>query len=99
MKNPSAPPKLRVNHRLCCEACGTAGGARPLVMTVAVVENVRDASVRVDAPPPPLLLFPGGTFVVTLGSSEKSETMTCRLSNNHRSPVCNTSRQKKASMS
>lgn len=27
----------------------------------------------------------GGTFVVTLGSTEKSETMTCRLSNNHRS--------------
>lgn len=41
--------------------------------------------------PPPLshlsscALFPGGTFVVTLGLSEKSETMTCRLSNNHRS--------------
>lgn len=30
------------------------------------------------------LLFPGGTFVVTLGTSDKSETMTCRLSNNHR---------------
>jgi len=30
------------------------------------------------------LMFPGGTFVVTLGTSEKSETMTCRLSNNHR---------------
>ncbi|KAF0044192.1 hypothetical protein F2P81_003350 [Scophthalmus maximus] len=27
---------------------------------------------------------PGGTFVATLGTSEKSETMTCRLSNNHR---------------
>ncbi|XP_050933989.1 zinc finger FYVE domain-containing protein 21 isoform X2 [Lates calcarifer] len=30
------------------------------------------------------VLLAGGTFVVTLGSSEKSETMTCRLSNNHR---------------
>ncbi|KAM4542194.1 zinc finger FYVE domain-containing protein 21 isoform 2-T2 [Odontesthes bonariensis] len=30
------------------------------------------------------VLLGGGTFVVTLGSSEKSETMTCRLSNNHR---------------
>ncbi|XP_062851846.1 zinc finger FYVE domain-containing protein 21 isoform X1 [Trichomycterus rosablanca] len=29
-------------------------------------------------------LTAGGTFVVTVGSSEKSETMTCRLSNNHR---------------
>lgn len=27
----------------------------------------------------------GGTFGVTLGTTEKSETMTCRLSNNHRS--------------
>uniref|UniRef100_A0A7N6BD79 FYVE-type domain-containing protein n=1 Tax=Anabas testudineus TaxID=64144 RepID=A0A7N6BD79_ANATE len=30
------------------------------------------------------VLLAGGTFVVTLGSSDKSETMTCRLSNNHR---------------
>ncbi|XP_029982729.1 zinc finger FYVE domain-containing protein 21 isoform X2 [Sphaeramia orbicularis] len=30
------------------------------------------------------VLLGGGTFVVTLGTSEKSETMTCRLSNNHR---------------
>ncbi|XP_056283117.1 zinc finger FYVE domain-containing protein 21 isoform X3 [Pseudoliparis swirei] len=30
------------------------------------------------------VLLGGGTFVVTLGSSEKSETMTSRLSNNHR---------------
>lgn len=37
-------------------------------------------------------VFPGGMFVVTLGTSDKSETMTCRLSNNHRSvwngPTC-----------
>lgn len=26
----------------------------------------------------------GGTFLVTVGFSEKSETMVCRLSNNHR---------------
>lgn len=30
------------------------------------------------------VLMAGGTFLVTVGSSEKSETMTCRLSNNHR---------------
>ncbi|XP_028294632.1 zinc finger FYVE domain-containing protein 21 isoform X2 [Gouania willdenowi] len=30
------------------------------------------------------VLLGGGTFVVTLGTSEKCETMTCRLSNNHR---------------
>ncbi|XP_048098170.1 zinc finger FYVE domain-containing protein 21 isoform X2 [Alosa alosa] len=30
------------------------------------------------------VLTGGGTFLVTLGSSEKSETMSCRLSNNHR---------------
>ncbi|XP_028995804.1 zinc finger FYVE domain-containing protein 21 isoform X1 [Betta splendens] len=30
------------------------------------------------------VLLGGGTFVVTLGSSDRSETMTCRLSNNHR---------------
>ncbi|XP_029972295.1 zinc finger FYVE domain-containing protein 21 isoform X1 [Salarias fasciatus] len=30
------------------------------------------------------VLLGGGTFVVTLGTSEKSETMTSRLSNNHR---------------
>ncbi|XP_035466028.1 zinc finger FYVE domain-containing protein 21 isoform X1 [Scophthalmus maximus] len=30
------------------------------------------------------VLLAGGTFVATLGTSEKSETMTCRLSNNHR---------------
>ncbi|XP_066550114.1 zinc finger FYVE domain-containing protein 21 isoform X3 [Amia ocellicauda] len=30
------------------------------------------------------VLMNGGTFLVTLGSSEKSETMVCRLSNNHR---------------
>ncbi|XP_032402423.1 zinc finger FYVE domain-containing protein 21 isoform X2 [Xiphophorus hellerii] len=30
------------------------------------------------------VLLGGGTFVVTLGTSDKSETMTCRLSNNHR---------------
>ncbi|XP_031436836.1 zinc finger FYVE domain-containing protein 21 isoform X2 [Clupea harengus] len=30
------------------------------------------------------VLMGGGTFEVTVGSSEKSETMTCRLSNNHR---------------
>uniref|UniRef100_A0A8C6UMT4 Zinc finger FYVE-type containing 21 n=2 Tax=Neogobius melanostomus TaxID=47308 RepID=A0A8C6UMT4_9GOBI len=30
------------------------------------------------------VLLGGGTFVVTLGTSEKNETMTCRLSNNHR---------------
>uniref|UniRef100_A0A8C6LSK8 Zinc finger FYVE-type containing 21 n=1 Tax=Nothobranchius furzeri TaxID=105023 RepID=A0A8C6LSK8_NOTFU len=30
------------------------------------------------------VLLGGGSFVVTLGTSEKSETMTCRLSNNHR---------------
>lgn len=28
--------------------------------------------------------FPGSTFAVTLGTSEKTETMTCRLSNNQR---------------
>lgn len=31
-----------------------------------------------------VFVFAGGSFVVTLGTSEKSETMTCRLSNNHR---------------
>ncbi|XP_036397368.1 zinc finger FYVE domain-containing protein 21 isoform X2 [Megalops cyprinoides] len=30
------------------------------------------------------VLMGGGTFLVTLGTSEKSETMVCRLSNNHR---------------
>ncbi|KAJ7990943.1 hypothetical protein DPEC_G00292120 [Dallia pectoralis] len=30
------------------------------------------------------VLMGGGTFIVTLDTSEKSETMTCRLSNNHR---------------
>lgn len=30
------------------------------------------------------VLLGGGMFVVTLGTSEKTETMTCRLSNNHR---------------
>ncbi|XP_030626979.1 zinc finger FYVE domain-containing protein 21 [Chanos chanos] len=30
------------------------------------------------------VLMAGGTFVVTVGDSEKSETMVCRLSNNHR---------------
>ncbi|XP_057716093.1 zinc finger FYVE domain-containing protein 21 isoform X2 [Corythoichthys intestinalis] len=30
------------------------------------------------------VLLAGGTFMVTLGSSDKCETMTCRLSNNHR---------------
>ncbi|XP_056151965.1 zinc finger FYVE domain-containing protein 21 [Lampris incognitus] len=30
------------------------------------------------------VLMGGGTFVITLGSSDKAETMTCRLSNNHR---------------
>ncbi|XP_023850164.1 zinc finger FYVE domain-containing protein 21 isoform X1 [Salvelinus sp. IW2-2015] len=30
------------------------------------------------------VLMGGGTFIVTLGTSEKSETMMCRLSNNHR---------------
>ncbi|XP_055026104.1 zinc finger FYVE domain-containing protein 21 isoform X2 [Misgurnus anguillicaudatus] len=30
------------------------------------------------------VLTAGGTFVVKVGSSEKSETMVCRLSNNHR---------------
>uniref|UniRef100_A0A3P8RZH7 Zinc finger, FYVE domain containing 21 n=1 Tax=Amphiprion percula TaxID=161767 RepID=A0A3P8RZH7_AMPPE len=30
------------------------------------------------------VLLGGGTFVVTLGTTEKSETMMCRLSNNHR---------------
>uniref|UniRef100_A0A1A7XRK5 Zinc finger, FYVE domain containing 21 n=1 Tax=Iconisemion striatum TaxID=60296 RepID=A0A1A7XRK5_9TELE len=30
------------------------------------------------------LLLGGGSFIVTLGTLEKSETMTCRLSNNHR---------------
>ncbi|XP_062378557.1 zinc finger FYVE domain-containing protein 21 isoform X2 [Sardina pilchardus] len=30
------------------------------------------------------VLMGGGTFLVTQGSSEKSETMSCRLSNNHR---------------
>lgn len=30
------------------------------------------------------VLLGGGTFVATLGTSEKNETMTCRLSNNHR---------------
>ncbi|KAI1895387.1 hypothetical protein AGOR_G00105770 [Albula goreensis] len=30
------------------------------------------------------VLMAGGTFLVTLGTSEKSETMVCRLSNNHR---------------
>lgn len=30
------------------------------------------------------VLLAGGTFGVTLGTTEKSETMTCRLSNNHR---------------
>ncbi|XP_028837155.1 zinc finger FYVE domain-containing protein 21 isoform X1 [Denticeps clupeoides] len=30
------------------------------------------------------VLMGGGTFLVTPGTSEKSETMTCRLSNNHR---------------
>ncbi|XP_077945350.1 zinc finger FYVE domain-containing protein 21 isoform X2 [Gasterosteus aculeatus] len=30
------------------------------------------------------VLLGGGSFVVTLGTSEKSEAMTCRLSNNHR---------------
>ncbi|XP_036430976.1 zinc finger FYVE domain-containing protein 21 isoform X1 [Colossoma macropomum] len=30
------------------------------------------------------VLTAGGTFLVTVGSSEKSETMACRLSNNHR---------------
>lgn len=30
------------------------------------------------------VLLGGGVFIVTLGTSEKNETMTCRLSNNHR---------------
>ncbi|XP_053358405.1 zinc finger FYVE domain-containing protein 21 isoform X1 [Clarias gariepinus] len=30
------------------------------------------------------VLMAGGTFLVTVGVSEKSETMVCRLSNNHR---------------
>ncbi|KAJ8290343.1 hypothetical protein GJAV_G00011660 [Gymnothorax javanicus] len=30
------------------------------------------------------VLMAGGTFLVTVGTSEKSETMVCRLSNNHR---------------
>ncbi|KAJ0009224.1 hypothetical protein NQD34_016639 [Periophthalmus magnuspinnatus] len=30
------------------------------------------------------VLLGGGTFIVTLGTSDKMETMTCRLSNNHR---------------
>ncbi|XP_018583076.1 zinc finger FYVE domain-containing protein 21 isoform X2 [Scleropages formosus] len=30
------------------------------------------------------VLMTGATFLVTLGTSEKSETMVCRLSNNHR---------------
>ncbi|KAM6961048.1 zinc finger FYVE domain-containing protein 21 [Aplochiton taeniatus] len=30
------------------------------------------------------VLVAGGTFIVTLGQSEKSEAMVCRLSNNHR---------------
>ncbi|XP_020772973.1 zinc finger FYVE domain-containing protein 21 isoform X2 [Boleophthalmus pectinirostris] len=30
------------------------------------------------------VLLGGGTFIVTLGTSDKTETMTCRLSNNHR---------------
>uniref|UniRef100_A0A3B1J2K8 Zinc finger, FYVE domain containing 21 n=1 Tax=Astyanax mexicanus TaxID=7994 RepID=A0A3B1J2K8_ASTMX len=30
------------------------------------------------------VLMAGGTFLVTVGSSEKSETMACRLANNHR---------------
>lgn len=30
------------------------------------------------------VLLTGSTFIVTLGASEKNETMTCRLSNNHR---------------
>ncbi|KAJ8288948.1 hypothetical protein COCON_G00016070 [Conger conger] len=30
------------------------------------------------------VLMAGGTFLATLGTSEKSETMVCRLSNNHR---------------
>uniref|UniRef100_A0A3B3Q226 Zinc finger, FYVE domain containing 21 n=1 Tax=Paramormyrops kingsleyae TaxID=1676925 RepID=A0A3B3Q226_9TELE len=30
------------------------------------------------------VLMGGGTFLVTLGTSEKSESMACRLSNNHR---------------
>uniref|UniRef100_A0A3P9A084 FYVE-type domain-containing protein n=1 Tax=Esox lucius TaxID=8010 RepID=A0A3P9A084_ESOLU len=30
------------------------------------------------------VLMGGGTFIVTSGTSEKSETMICRLSNNHR---------------
>ncbi|XP_054653629.1 zinc finger FYVE domain-containing protein 21 isoform X2 [Dunckerocampus dactyliophorus] len=30
------------------------------------------------------VLLTGSTFVVTLGTSNKSETMTCRLANNHR---------------
>uniref|UniRef100_A0A3Q3GXU7 Zinc finger, FYVE domain containing 21 n=1 Tax=Labrus bergylta TaxID=56723 RepID=A0A3Q3GXU7_9LABR len=30
------------------------------------------------------VLLAGGSFVVTLGTSEKSDTMMCRLSNNHR---------------
>ncbi|XP_068194319.1 zinc finger FYVE domain-containing protein 21 isoform X2 [Antennarius striatus] len=30
------------------------------------------------------VLLAGGAFVVTVGTSDKSETMTCRLANNHR---------------
>ncbi|PWA29799.1 hypothetical protein CCH79_00007777, partial [Gambusia affinis] len=33
------------------------------------------------------VLLGGGMFVVTLGTSDKSETMTCRLSNNHRRQI------------
>lgn len=50
-----------------------------MLLLILRLMNVPDFSVSLQ-----VFLFPGGTFVVTLGSSDKSETMTCRLSNNHR---------------
>ncbi|XP_027021621.2 zinc finger FYVE domain-containing protein 21 isoform X1 [Tachysurus fulvidraco] len=75
--------------RCFCDKCCSKKVALPRMCFVDPVRQCRDCGLvsqkELDFYDKQLkVLTAGGTFLVTLGFSEKSETMVCRLSNNHR---------------
>ncbi|XP_053088807.1 zinc finger FYVE domain-containing protein 21 isoform X2 [Pangasianodon hypophthalmus] len=75
--------------RCFCDKCCSKKVALPRMCFVDPVRQCGECSVisqkELDFYDKQLkVLTAGGTFLVTVGCSEKSETMVCRLSNNHR---------------
>ncbi|XP_061741680.1 zinc finger FYVE domain-containing protein 21-like [Nerophis ophidion] len=75
--------------RCFCDKCCSKKAALPRMSFVDPVRQCADCSLlsqkESDFYDKQLkVLLAGSTFLVTLGGSNKSETMTCRLANNHR---------------